>query len=95
MSTRMNADPHTTIIDMTPDGGFREPQRAGWNVRATGWTALAAVIGAAVLGLVLVVWLAITVLPIVLALALIGVVVSRLRGRRRRGIMAGPFARRF
>jgi hypothetical protein len=96
MSNVMTSDPRTTIIDMTPDGHFREPQRTAWSLRATGWTAVAAVIGAAALGLVLVVWLAIAVLPIVIAVALIGLLVPRLRSwRYRSGSVTGPFVRRF
>jgi hypothetical protein len=84
----MNADPDGTIIDMTPDGRFRDPVRTPWSARATGLAALAAVVAAAMLGLVLAVWLAVTVLPIVVGLVLAAFLLSMIRNWRRRSVVA-------
>jgi predicted PurR-regulated permease PerM len=86
----MSADPNGTIIDMTPDGQFRDPAPPPRSIRASGWAALAVIVGGALLGLVLALWLAITVLPVVFAALIIAYLVTRLRAwTRRRG---GPIA---
>lgn len=81
----MSEDPRTTIIDMTPDGQFRDPAPPPiWAMRATGVAVLAAIAGGVVLALMLTLWLAIAILPTVLLVVFIALVAGMIRRARRR-----------
>jgi hypothetical protein len=91
----MKRAPESTIIDMTPDGRFVPPKHAGFSLSLTGWLALAAVSSVMLLTLVITVWFAITLLPVVIALALIGFLATRLRRWRLRRAAIFPAPSRW
>ncbi|MGI4977842.1 MAG: hypothetical protein ACRYG6_12950 [Janthinobacterium lividum] len=79
--------PATPTLDMTLDGGFAAPRaRPAWGLRIGGAAALVAVIGLAVIGAALAIWLVATLLPVVLIAGVVAWVAFKVQAwRMRRG----------
>ncbi len=66
------SQPAAPMLEMTLDGGFRAPRaRPAWGLRIGVAAALVAVLGLAVIGAALAVWLVATLLPVVVLAALV------------------------
>ena len=82
------SQPATPTLDMTLDGGFRAPRaaRPAWGLRIGVAAALVAVLGLAVIGAALAVWVVATLLPVVLIAGLVAWVALKVQvWRLRRG----------
>ena len=65
------SQPAVPTLDMTLDGGFPAPRRPAWGLRIGVAAALVAILGLAVIGAALAVWLVATLLPVVLVAGLV------------------------
>ncbi len=81
------SQPAAPTLEMTLDGGFRAPRaRPAWGLRIGVAAALVAVLGLAVIGAALAVWLVATLLPVVLLAGLVAWVALKVQvWRVRRG----------
>lgn len=81
------SQPATPTLDMTLDGGFAAPRaRPAWGLRIGVAAVLVAVIGLAVIGAALAMWLVATLLPVVLIAGVVAWVAFKVQAwRMRRG----------
>lgn len=79
------------IIDMTPDGAFREPPRPKLSTRVLGIAILVAVVAGAIVVAALALYVALALIPVVLGAAAVAYLAYRYRlWRARRASFGGP-----
>ncbi len=74
-----------TIIDVAPDGSVRPAPPSPVSLRAFAWIAVAAAGTVLVLSVVLFLWLAVTLLPLLVAFGAASVLAAWMMPRRRAG----------
>ncbi len=81
---------------MTPDGQFRTPPRTPVTNRIIGWAVLVAVVGTGAALAALALWVALTLIPVILAAVVIAAVAIRFQlWRARRNLGGGHGIRRY
>ena len=84
-------------LDMTPDGRFRTPPRMPFSTQVIAVAVMLAVVGGAVAFAALALWVALTLIPVVLVAVLVAVAMIRFkiwRAQRRAASFGGPGIRR-
>jgi len=77
------SQPTAPTLDMTLDGGFKAPRaRPAWGLRIGVAAALVAIVGMAVIGAALALWLVATLLPVVLIAGVVAWVAFRVQAWR-------------
>jgi hypothetical protein len=59
------------LLDLTPDGQFRQPARPPWATRVAAWALVVALIAGGLAGAAVALWLALTLIPIALVAGLV------------------------
>ncbi|HUC19833.1 MAG TPA: hypothetical protein VMA37_19310 [Acetobacteraceae bacterium] len=65
------------LLDLTPDGEFRQPVRPPWVARVAAWALVVAVIAGGLAAAAVAFWLALTLIPIAIVAGLIAYVAFR------------------